>query len=548
MVGRNPPRPLFARFARTLNDRWWFALPALTLLLLTPTLLHGQPFLSWDTAQYYHYGAQLVSFATEKIAPTIGLNVLRRSEIEKQQGSGNLDDGLGDSARTAPNTFDQELIDQKSQAGGMAFYGIRSPFYSMWLYSIAWAFNLWGVLIAQAAAIAWIIWRAATHAAGPYRFEVGVAIVALGTFGASAWFVVGFVMPDIYAAIVVICVALLFAYADRMPYFERVGLAAILAASAAFHLTHLAVAAALTLAGIGATQFLRFEKRALRSRALLATGSALGVAVALQFAFDTAARAVLGTSPKLPPLLTARVLADGPGRLYLDSVCPETPTFFVCAYRNWNFKSADEFLWSSAGVFQTMSVEQRLRLIEEEPRFVTAVAMHYPLSVLKAAVANAVEQFVLVWPAEAWIDPGASFSDPAWSEADLFQVAPFLSLCVANLGRCVPALPEALIASSVAITVVLSFGVIAAHFVAARRRTTGTQAGDCAYERAIIFALLILVGLVANAGICGAISGPHTRYQARVVWLAVLAAGVLEATHPIIVPWVRRLFARGNRL
>jgi hypothetical protein len=547
MVDRNRPHPLFARFPGTLSDRWWFALPALTLLLLTPTLLHGQPFLSWDTAQYYHYGAQLVGFATAKIVPTLGLKVSERSEIAKQ-GSGNLDDGLRDRARTASNTFDKALIDQKSQAGGMAFYGIRSPFYSMWLYSIAWAFNLWGVLIAQAAAIAWTIWRAATHAAGAYRFEAGVAIVALGTFGASAWFVVGFVMPDIYAAAAVICVALLFAYADRMSYLERVGLAAILAASAAFHATHLVVAVALTLAGIGATHFLRSEGRPLRSRALLATACALGVALALHFAFDTAARTVLGTSPKRPPLLTARVLADGPGRLYLDSVCPETPTFLVCTYRNRSLESADEFLWSSAGVFQTLPVEQRLRLTEEESRFVTAVAMHYPLSVLKAAVANAVEQFVLVWPAEAWIDPGASFSDPAWSEADLFQVAPFLSLCVSNLGRCVPALPEALIASSVAITVVLSFGVIAAHFVAARRRTTGTQAGDCAYERAIIFALLILVGLVANAGICGAISGPHTRYQARVVWLAVLAAGVLEATHPIIVPWVRRLFARRNRL
>src|SRR5215831_9676791 len=82
----------------------------------------------------------------------------------------------------------------------------------------------------------------------------------------------------------------------------------------------------------------------------------------------------------------------------------------------------------------TLPVEQRLRLIEEEPRFVTAVAMHYPLSVLKSAVANAVEQFVSVWPAEAWIDPGESFSDPAWAGADFFQVAPFLSLCVANLG------------------------------------------------------------------------------------------------------------------
>jgi hypothetical protein len=94
--------------------------------------------------------------------------------------------------------------------------------------------------------------------------------------------------------------------------------------------------------------------------------------------------------------------------------------------------------------------------------------------------------------------------------------------------------------------VVLSFGVIAAHFVAARRRTTGTQAGERAYERAIIFAFLILVGLVVNAGICGAISGPHARYQTRVVWLAVLAAGVLEATHPIILPRFQRMFARAT--
>jgi hypothetical protein len=342
-------------------------------------------------------------------------------------------------------------------------------------------------------------------------------------------------MPDIYAAVAVACAALLFAYADRMSSLERVGLAAVLAASAVFHTTHLAVAAALTLVGIGATHFLSSQKRLLRSRALLATASALGVAVALQFAFDTAARAVLGASPKRPPFLMVRLLADGPGRLYLDSVCPETATFLVCAYRNGSFETSDQFLWSSAGVFQTLPVEQRLRLIEEEPRFVTAVAMHYPLSVLKSAVANAVEQFVLVWPAEAWIDPGASFSDPAWSGADLFQIAPFLSLCVANLGRCVPVLPEALIASSVAITVVLSFGVIAAHFVAARRAPPARKRAKRAYERAIMFAFLILVGLVVNAGICGAISGPHARYQTRVVWLAVVVAGVLEAAHPFIL-------------
>jgi hypothetical protein len=328
-----------------------------------------------------------------------------------------------------------------------------------------------------------------------------------------------------------------------MSYVELVGLAAILGASAAFHQTHVVVAVALTFAGLGTTCFIRLERRPLRSRALITTTSALGLAIALQFAFDIAARAVLGTSPKRPPLLTARVIADGPGRLYLDSVCPKIDTFLVCDYRNWSFETSDDFLWSPAGMFQALPIEQRLRLIEEEPRFVTAVAMHYPLGVLKAAVSNAAEQFVLAWPNEAWVDPGALFSEPAWTGSDFFEVAPFLHLCVANRGSCVPALPKALIASSVVITVLLSFGVIVAHFVAARRSTTATR-GSHAHRRAIVFALLILLGLVANAVICGALSGPYPRYQTRVAWLAVVAAGVLEATHPIIAPWLRKLFAR----
>jgi hypothetical protein len=76
---------------------------------------------------------------------------------------------------------------------------------------------------------------------------------------------------------------------------------------------------------------------------------------------------------------------------------------------------------------------------------------------------------------------------------------------------------------------------------------TGTQADDGTYGRALIFAFLTVLGLVVNAGLCGAISGPHTRYQTRVVWIAALAAGVLEAAHPVILPWFRRLFALAGR-
>jgi hypothetical protein len=534
MAYENRLRPILAVPPMALSDRWWFAIPALVLLLLTPTLFHGQPFLTWDTDQYYHYGAQLVDFATAKVAPTMALATRMASE--------NGDEGLSGRAKTAPpSTISTTSIDQKSKAGGIAFYGGRSPFYSVWLSAIAWAFSLWALVITQAVATAWIIWRAVTHAAGARCFEATVAIAAICTIVGGAWFVIGFVMPDIYAAIAIICVALLFAYAERISFLERVVLAAILAVSALFHTSHLVITTILALAGIGVTYFLGSGNGRFRSSAVLSTACALGVAIALQFAFDTAAEAVLGTSPKRPPLLTARVIADGPGRLYLDRACPKGPTFIVCAYRGRSL-SADEFLWSTEGVFATLPVEQRLRLIEEEPKFVAAVAMDDPLGVLKAAIANAVEQFVLVWPADAWIDPGASFSDPGWSGADLFQVAPFLKSCVTNPGSCVPAVSQVATASIVGITVVLSLFVIATHFVA--RRLNGTQVRDCTYERAVVFAILILVGLTVNAAICGAISGPHPRYQTRVAWLAVLAAGVLEAVHPIVLPRFRLLCVR----
>src|SRR4030081_2504768 len=101
---------------RSVTDRWWFTLPALTLLLLTPTLHHGQPFLTWDTAQYYHYGAQLVGFATEKIGLTIGLNVQVRQEIVKQHMTEMPDAALDSTDGTTPNSFDKAWIAEKPQA------------------------------------------------------------------------------------------------------------------------------------------------------------------------------------------------------------------------------------------------------------------------------------------------------------------------------------------------------------------------------------------------------------------------------------------------
>jgi hypothetical protein len=62
----------------------------------------------------------------------------------------------------------------------------------------------------------------------------------------------------------------------------------------------------------------------------------------------------------------------------------------------------------------------------------------------------------------------------------------------------------------------------------------------------LVVACLILLGLVVvNAGVCGVLSGAFSRYQARIVWLIPMAAGLIAcALGPLPQLTVQRLRAR----
>jgi hypothetical protein len=410
---------------------------------------------------------------------------------------------------------------------------------------LARALGLWAVLLAQAAVIAWGIWLVATQAFGKRRLEWAMGATALATFGAQAWFPAGFVMPDAFAAVALAGVALLIAYADRMSRLEQQAAVLLVAMAAIFHLTHLLTVVAVAGAGVLLAHLLGSGQDWLPRRALVAVASALALVAVLQAAFDMAARAGLGANLKGPPFVMARIIADGPGRLYLRTHCARGAAFAVCAYRDRTFSNSDEFLWSGAptvGVFQTLPLDQRLKLIDEETRFVAAVALAYPREVLKAVTRNTVAQFALVSPEEAFIDPGETFKDKLFREAKLLEVAPFLHSCVERPGSCVPKAPQGLVAALAVITILASLGTIAAHGLTAwRRGPASVAAADVEHRRALVFAVLIVAGLVVNAALCGAISGPHARYQVRVAWLAVVAAAVLEAAYPIVTSQFSRL-------
>ncbi len=52
--------------------------------------------------------------------------------------------------------------------------------------------------------------------------------------------------------------------------------------------------------------------------------------------------------------------------------------------------------------------------------------------------------------------------------------------------------------------------------------------GWCLHDRhGVGLALIMILALIGNAFVCGALSNPHDRYQNRIVWVAVLTVGIL---------------------
>jgi hypothetical protein len=43
----------------------------------------------------------------------------------------------------------------------------------------------------------------------------------------------------------------------------------------------------------------------------------------------------------------------------------------------------------------------------------------------------------------------------------------------------------------------------------------------------------VLVALIGNAIVCGALSNPHDRYQSRLIWLAPFALALLAGARPL---------------
>lgn len=378
----------------------------------------------------------------------------------------------------------------------------RPVFYSFFLLALHARISLWPVVLAQAGLTIWLL-SAARRALAP-RLGPGhglVILLVLAVTTALPWFA-SQIMPDLATGLLVLAIAVL--ASARLRAAEAWALSGFAAGSIAIHQSHLPLALGL----IAALALARWAVRAPgwdRATWRRLAGAPVAAMLAL-LAMNGLGHHRLGLSPYGNVFLLARVLYDGPGFDALARDCPH-PGWRLCAAIGHFPASADGFLWRADSPLQQAGGAKQVS--READGILAAAIAAEPWREARIALGHAARQFARFatgdglqpWPAEVgrWIRrdfPPAEYA--RYAAARQTRGAWLVPAWLARLHR----------AAAIA-------GMLGCLGLIARWRTDRRAAG---------FAATVLLALALNAAITGALSGPHDRYQARIVWLAPYAA------------------------
>jgi hypothetical protein len=321
---------------------------------------------------------------------------------------------------------------------------------------------------------------------------------------------VTYAMPDVWAGIAVIIVFVMTACFRDVALLERIVLCCLLAFALLTHASHILLVAAL-LTAIAFWRFMRPAPTVSRT-GLALVAAALALAVVGDAAAAVAAKLRFGVWPTQPPLLMARVIEDGPGQRLIAAECSGN-AWLICRSKDRIEGDSQDFLWSKDphdGVYALLSPQDRRRIASEELPFVLRAVAGAPAEQLRASVKNWLEQLLMFGRYEF------ATATELTELVPLYMPHRAAGFAASNAAR--GAWPwEAL---SILDYIAVGLAIVALVWSASSRRpATGSAA-----SRARGFLGVVLAALAINAFVCGVLSDPHHRYQARLIWLLPVAA------------------------
>ncbi len=387
------------------------------------------------------------------------------------------------------------------------YYGMRSLLYSLSIFPFHLNVNPWPVIVLQSLATAWVLWLVTRTFSSRHTMRRYLALAALlSLFSSIAWFAC-FLMPDILGPLAYLAIFLLFFARESLSRVERTGLGLVACWGITAHSTHLLLAVALfVLLGLCAL----LERRTFRSGvpALCEVGAALTLAVVAQVALYAYLDGKPSLNGRRPPFLTARVIADGPGRWYLDAHCA-TERWAACGHiANLN-GDADSFLWGDDAPYETASDDERAQYEAQDLPFFLATIRAYPREQLQRSATNFSGQLL----AFGLYD----FDSSDWTLGQFNETIPATRASYLRSREAHDALPLDQLTDIQFWTIILSLTIIAGLTVLRWRRQPRRLWG---------LALVVFSMVTLNALLTGVLSIVDERYQCRVIWLIPLLAGV----------------------
>jgi len=359
----------------------------------------------------------------------------------------------------------------------------------------------WPVLLLQAALTVWILTLTLrAHGLGQRPLLLLGVVAILCLLSTLPW-LTSILLTDIFCGLSVLALDLLLLRADTLGRGERIGLILLIAVAAATHNATLAVLLGLLICAA----LLRLLDRRYAPRLRLAPGIiALALGALLVLAADAVVAKRLAWTPGGFALSFGRMLQDGIVKKYLDEHCPN-PRLRLCAYKDQLPNDADVWFWGSdlfdkLGRFAGLGPEMKQIALES--------LIEYPGLQLETAASATVRQLIdvhtgegvltTIWHTYAIIERYAPQFVPAMRAAR--QQHGEISFAAVNAIQ----YPLALV----------SMALLPLMVWLARRKTLPLEIGE--------LAVAVTLTLLGNAFVCGALSNPHDRYGARVVWLAGL--------------------------
>lgn len=395
------------------------------------------------------------------------------------------------------------VLEMTLGAGRSFFYGLF-----LWAASLGW-WSFYGPVAVQSLFTVWLIHlmlRCHGLPAGP--LATGLICGGLGLSTGISWYT-SQLMPDTLVPLVVLVLWLFGICWERLSRGERIGLTIVALLGLMSHMSCMALA--IGLAGLILIYgFCRkrwgwpLPVTVLPPVALVVAG--LILMPILHFAILGKA----GYTPGGPAFIFGRLVQDNIAARWLAEHCP-FPGVQLCGYQDRMPHTGDDFLWNDSSPFHAIggwsgAADAELSFLVRE------CVKSYPAATLGTALVATADQLAMVATGDGLDEfHGAARGTFSTSLGETTSLA--FNAAGQQQERITQPLFDAFNRVHIPVALLATFGllpVIGWGLYARRQNLAG-------------LALFTLCALLGNAFICGALSGPHDRYQSRIVWLALLA-------------------------